>query len=37
VQGGDELEVGFREAEGAFTEVYLKGPADFVFEGNITL
>lgn len=37
VQGGDVLEVGFREENGQFTEVTLTGPADFVFEGAIEL
>lgn len=37
VQGGDELEVGFRETEGAFDQVRLTGPAEFVFEGEIPL
>lgn len=37
VQGGDSLEVGFREVDGQFTDVTLTGPADFVFEGTIAL
>ncbi|WCJ59514.1 diaminopimelate epimerase [Fontisphaera persica] len=37
VQGGDVLEVGFREENGQFTDVTLTGPADFVFEGTIEL
>jgi len=37
VQGGDTLEVAFREEEGAFKDVYLSGPADFVFEGEIEI
>jgi diaminopimelate epimerase len=37
VQGGDSLEVSFREANGAFSDVYLEGPADFVFEGQIEI
>ena len=37
VQGGDSLEVSFREETGAFTDVHLKGPADFVFDGQIDL
>ena len=37
VQSGDVLEVGFREADGVFSDVRLTGPADFVFEGRITL
>jgi diaminopimelate epimerase len=35
VQGGDQLAVSFREADGQFDEVRLTGPADFVFEGRI--
>jgi diaminopimelate epimerase len=35
VQGGDQLEVGFREDDGEFAEVRLTGPAEFVFEGRI--
>lgn len=34
VQGGDQLEVGFREANGGFTDVRLSGPAEFVFTGK---
>ena len=37
VQGGDLLEVGFREVHGAFAEVQLTGPAEFVFEGRIAV
>jgi diaminopimelate epimerase len=37
VQGGDALEVSFREESGAFKDVHLTGPADFVFEGTINL
>lgn len=37
VQGGDLLEVGFRESGGEFTDVKLTGPADFVFEGRIEI
>jgi diaminopimelate epimerase len=37
VQGGDRLEVSFREANGAFNDVRLTGPAQFVFEGKISL
>ena len=37
VQGGDRLEVSFREANGGFHEVQLTGPADFVFEGKIEI
>ena len=35
VQGGDLLEVAFREADGNFTDVRLTGPATFVFTGQI--
>jgi diaminopimelate epimerase len=37
VQGGDQLEVNFRETGGAFSDVQLTGPADFVFEGSIEI
>jgi diaminopimelate epimerase len=37
VQGGDLLEVGFQEQNGGFKDVQLTGPAEFVFEGRITL
>ncbi|MDB6018198.1 MAG: Diaminopimelate epimerase [Pedosphaera sp.] len=37
VQGGDLLEVSFKQNNGDFTEVRLSGPADFVFEGKIAL
>jgi diaminopimelate epimerase len=37
VQGGDILEVSFREESGAFKDVHLEGPADFVFEGEISI
>ena len=37
VQGGDTLEVSFREQDGNFSEVHLTGPADFAFDGQITL
>lgn len=36
VQGG-QLEVTFQEADGIYSEVFLKGPAVFVFEGIITI
>lgn len=36
VEGGD-LEVSFTETDGVYTNVYLKGPAQFVFKGNITI
>lgn len=35
VQGG-KLEVSFEKNEGEFTNVFLKGPAQFVFKGTIT-
>jgi diaminopimelate epimerase len=35
VQGGEQLEVGFREDHGEFADVRLTGPAEFVFEGKI--
>ena len=34
VQGGDLLEVSFREENGEFTDVALTGPADFAFTGS---
>ena len=34
VEGG-ELSVSFTPTEKGFTDVYLTGPADFVFEGTI--
>jgi len=37
VQGGDTLEVSFRENNGSFEEVHLAGPADFVFDGQIEI
>ncbi len=37
VQGGDQLEVSFRQNNGGFSEVRLTGPAEFVFEGKVTL
>jgi len=37
VQGGDTLEVVFTVEGTDVSEVRLKGPADFVFEGNLTL
>lgn len=37
VQGGDELEVSFKQSNGDFSEVRLTGPADFVFEGKIEI
>jgi diaminopimelate epimerase len=37
VQGGDQLEVSFREKDGLFADVQLTGPAEFVFSGKIEL
>ncbi len=37
VQGGEELEVSFREDHGEFADVRLSGPAEFVFEGRIEI
>src|SRR5438445_10940703 len=37
VQGGDQLEVSFKEDNGEFADVRLTGPAKFVFEGSITI
>jgi diaminopimelate epimerase len=37
VQGGDQLEVSFKQTNGEFSEVRLTGPAEFVFEGKIKL
>ena len=37
VQGGDTLEVSFEQTGGAFTNVRLNGPADFVFEGSVVV
>jgi diaminopimelate epimerase len=37
VQGGDTLQVSFKEREGNFEDVHLEGPADFAFEGEIQL
>ncbi len=37
VQGGDQLEVSFKEKDGGFADVRLTGPAEFVFDGNIDL
>jgi diaminopimelate epimerase len=36
-RGGDWLEVGFRASGNDFEDVTLKGPADFTFEGSITI
>jgi diaminopimelate epimerase len=37
VQGGDTLEVSFKFSNSQFSEVFLKGPADFTFAGEISL
>jgi diaminopimelate epimerase len=37
VQGGDELEVSFRDNGAEFEDVKLSGPAEFVFEGKIEI
>jgi diaminopimelate epimerase len=37
VQGGDQLEVSFQQANGAFTNVRLSGPAEFGFDGRTEL
>ena len=37
VQGGDELEVNWRDAGEGFTDVTLTGPADFAFTGQIEI
>lgn len=37
VRGGDTLEVGFNGSPGAWTNVTLEGPADFVFDGAAPL
>ncbi|MDD2706390.1 MAG: diaminopimelate epimerase [Verrucomicrobiae bacterium] len=37
VKGGDTLEISFSRQGEQFTDVFLKGPADFVFEGQIEL
>jgi diaminopimelate epimerase len=37
VQGGDELDVSFKVADGQFADVRLTGPAQFVFEGRIEM
>ena len=36
-RGGDELQVGFERVDGAFRNVTLTGPAQFVFEGTIEI
>lgn len=37
VQGGDQLEVSFKDGGADFDDVRLTGPADFVFEGRIEI
>jgi diaminopimelate epimerase len=37
VQGGDQLEVTFSDSNGGFNDVRLTGPAEFVFEGRVSL
>jgi len=37
VQGGDTLEVSFKDSDGAFEDVRLTGPAEFVFDGRIEI
>jgi diaminopimelate epimerase len=37
VQGGDLLEVGFKREKRRFRDVLLTGPAEFVFEGSMTV
>jgi diaminopimelate epimerase len=37
VQSGQELEVSFEQTNGSFSNVRLSGPADFVFEGKVTV
>jgi diaminopimelate epimerase len=37
VRGGDILEVGFESTDSSFSKVTLTGPADFVFDGTISL
>lgn len=37
VQGGDTLEVSFEPNGESFKKVFLKGPADFTFEGSIEI
>jgi len=37
VQGGDQLEVSFKQTNGEFSDVRLTGPGEFVFEGKIKL
>jgi diaminopimelate epimerase len=37
VQGGDVLQVAFRDQGGEFSDVQLTGPAEFVFDGRINI
>lgn len=37
VQGGDRLEVSFKQNNGEFADVRLTGPANFVFEGKMEI
>jgi diaminopimelate epimerase len=37
VQGGDQLEVSYKDHGGEFSDVQLTGPADFVFSGQIEI
>jgi diaminopimelate epimerase len=37
VLAGDELQVGFRQSDGNFSDVTLTGPAEFVFRGSIDI
>jgi diaminopimelate epimerase len=37
VQGGEKLDVSFKENNGDFDSVQLTGPADFVFDGKINI
>lgn len=37
VQGGDTLEVSFKDSGAAFDDVRLTGPAEFVFEGRVEI
>jgi diaminopimelate epimerase len=37
VQGGEQLQVSFKDERGEFSDVRLTGPAQFVFEGRIEL
>jgi diaminopimelate epimerase len=37
VRGGDTLEIGFRADGGAYRDVTLTGPADYVFDGQVAV